>query len=201
MDFAIFRDELDILAQSHGFDSKKTGKNRLVLVLKKQMENAYIHMEITKQKLVVSFTIKHSSEDTQVKSFIPNTDDDFYINRLKLYIKIHEQIISNLNVLDTIEFSNDKLKDIFHVHSHEDIEFVVSRYKNKHSICNTDLLKIRTNIERLIESDITAHTVAKETGIARNTAYRILDGEASIDNITLKNAEILAEYWEQKKTD
>lgn len=54
---------------------------------------------------------------------------------------------------------------------------------------------MRNNILRLIASGVTAHQVAKETDIARNTAYRIFSGEASIDNITLKNAEILNEYY------
>lgn len=58
---------------------------------------------------------------------------------------------------------------------------------------------MRKNIERLIKSGITAHRVALETEIPRNTAYRIFRGEAKIDNITLKNAEILNEYYIKNK--
>ncbi len=58
---------------------------------------------------------------------------------------------------------------------------------------------MRKNIESLINSGITAHQVASDTGIPRNTAYRIFSGEANIDNITLKNAEILSNYWEEIK--
>jgi len=60
---------------------------------------------------------------------------------------------------------------------------------------------MRKNIERLIKSGITAHRVALETKIARNTAYRIFSGEAKIDNITLRNAEILNEYFFKKKEE
>lgn len=58
---------------------------------------------------------------------------------------------------------------------------------------------MRKNIEKLINSGITAHTVAVDTGIPRNTAYRIFSGEAKIDNITLKNAEILNDYFLKKE--
>src|SRR5690625_3059410 len=58
---------------------------------------------------------------------------------------------------------------------------------------------MRKNIERLIKSGITAHRVALETKTPRNTAYRIFSGEAKIDNITLKNAEILNEYYIKNK--
>lgn len=54
---------------------------------------------------------------------------------------------------------------------------------------------MREHIEALINSDITAYRVSKETGIPQNTATRIFNGEASIDNISLKNAEILSNYY------
>lgn len=54
---------------------------------------------------------------------------------------------------------------------------------------------MRDNIIKLINSGITAHKVAKETGLPRNTVYRIFRGEAELDNITLKNAEVLSDYF------
>lgn len=57
---------------------------------------------------------------------------------------------------------------------------------------------LRENIEKLIKSGVTAHTVSLNTGIPRNTVYRIFSGEASLDNITLKNAELLNKYYEEK---
>lgn len=57
---------------------------------------------------------------------------------------------------------------------------------------------MRNNIINLINSGITAHTVAVDTGIPRNTVYRIFSGEAKMDNVTLKNAEILNDYYLDK---
>lgn len=56
---------------------------------------------------------------------------------------------------------------------------------------------MRKNIEQLINSGLSAYKVSKETGIPNNTVVRIFKGEASIDNITLKNAEKLSNYWEE----
>ncbi|WP_332651629.1 hypothetical protein [Lysinibacillus sp. 54212] len=55
---------------------------------------------------------------------------------------------------------------------------------------------MRKNIEALINSGLSAYRVSKDTGIPNNTVVRIFSGEAKVDNITLKNAEILSGYWE-----
>lgn len=60
---------------------------------------------------------------------------------------------------------------------------------------------MRENIKKLIKSGITAHQVSKETEIPRNTAYRIFRGEAKLDNISLKNAEILNGYFLKNKEE
>lgn len=57
----------------------------------------------------------------------------------------------------------------------------------------------RQEIEELIASGITAHKVAKDTGISRNTIYRIFNKESSLNNITLLNAEKLSSYWREHK--
>lgn len=54
---------------------------------------------------------------------------------------------------------------------------------------------MRDNIIKLINSGRSAHTVSKDTGLPRNTVYRIFTGEAKLDNVTLKNAEVLNEYY------
>jgi len=56
---------------------------------------------------------------------------------------------------------------------------------------------MRENIIKLIESNIPALQVSKATGIPQNTVYRIFKGEASLDNITLKNAELLNKFYEE----
>ncbi len=57
-------------------------------------------------------------------------------------------------------------------------------------------LQMRKNIIKLIESSVPALQVSKATGIPQNTVYRIFKGEASLDNITLKNAELLNKFYE-----
>lgn len=58
---------------------------------------------------------------------------------------------------------------------------------------------MRENITNLINSRITAHTVSVETGLPRNTVYRIFSGEANLDNVSLKNAEVLNDYYIKNK--
>jgi len=58
-------------------------------------------------------------------------------------------------------------------------------------------INMRENIKKLIDSGIPALQVSKATGIPQNTVYRIFKGEASLDNITLKNAELLNKFYEE----
>lgn len=58
---------------------------------------------------------------------------------------------------------------------------------------------MRKNIEQLIKSGITAHTVAAETGLPRNTVYRIFTGETKLSNVKFGTIEILNKYWEENK--
>jgi len=60
---------------------------------------------------------------------------------------------------------------------------------------------MRDNIIKLINSGITAYTVANESGLPRNTVYRIFTGEAKLDNVSLKNAEALNEYFLNNKEE
>src|SRR5699024_4817592 len=62
-------------------------------------------------------------------------------------------------------------------------------------------MKMRDNIIKLINSGITAYTVANESGLPRNTVYRIFTGEAKLDNVSLKNAEALNEYFLNNKEE
>lgn len=60
---------------------------------------------------------------------------------------------------------------------------------------------MRKNIIKLINSGITAHRVSNETELPRNTAYRIFSGEAKLDNVSLRNAEILNEFYLKNKEE
>lgn len=55
---------------------------------------------------------------------------------------------------------------------------------------------MRKNIEQLINSGLSAYKVSKETGITLSVVQKIFNGTSSLDNISLKNAEILSNYWE-----
>lgn len=55
--------------------------------------------------------------------------------------------------------------------------------------------EIRENIQKLIHSGIPAFRVARKAGIPSNTVSRIFKGEASLDNISLKNAELLNKFY------
>jgi predicted transcriptional regulator len=60
---------------------------------------------------------------------------------------------------------------------------------------------MRDKILSLINSgEFNANEVATKTGIPTTTVYRIFNGEANLDNVTLKNAEKLAAFWEQNKS-
>lgn len=54
---------------------------------------------------------------------------------------------------------------------------------------------MRKQIEALIENKGICRKVSADTGMPLNTVRRIFTGEAKIDNITLKNAETLANYY------
>ena len=58
---------------------------------------------------------------------------------------------------------------------------------------------MRGSIENLIESGITAYRISKDTGISLSVVKKILNGTSKLDNLSLKNAEILAAYWKKQK--
>ena len=58
---------------------------------------------------------------------------------------------------------------------------------------------MRESIENLIKSDITAYRISKDTGISLSVVQKILNGTSNLNNVSLKNAEILSAYWEKQK--
>ena len=53
---------------------------------------------------------------------------------------------------------------------------------------------LRKEILKLIDSDITGYKVYKETGLSQTIISDLRNGKRNIDNISLKNAEILADF-------
>ena len=58
-------------------------------------------------------------------------------------------------------------------------------------------MDVRAKIQHLIDTGIAPTVLAKETNIPVATCYRILNGEASLDNLTLKNIEKLLKYHDK----
>ncbi len=55
---------------------------------------------------------------------------------------------------------------------------------------------MRELIQKLFDSDLSSLHIAKQTGVPQSTIYRIRKNERSLDNLTLKNAELLSEFAE-----
>lgn len=57
---------------------------------------------------------------------------------------------------------------------------------------------IRKAIISLLESEISAYRIAKDTGVNPATIQTLRNGDIKLDNITFKNAERLYDYAENK---
>lgn len=57
-------------------------------------------------------------------------------------------------------------------------------------------VQMRELIQKLLDSKLSSLQIAKETGVPQSTIYRIRNKERSLDNLTLKNAELLSEFAE-----
>jgi len=55
---------------------------------------------------------------------------------------------------------------------------------------------IKENIKRLLDSELTAYQIQKETGINRSTITRLRNGETPIGKMQLDNAIALIEFWD-----
>ena len=54
--------------------------------------------------------------------------------------------------------------------------------------------ELRKQIEKLLDSKITGYRIYKDTGLSQTIISEFRTGKRNLDNISLKNAEILAEY-------
>lgn len=57
-------------------------------------------------------------------------------------------------------------------------------------------VQMRELIQKLFDSDLSSLHIAKQTGVPQSTIYRIRSEERSLDNLTLKNAELLSGFAE-----
>ncbi|OSP84404.1 XRE family transcriptional regulator [Lacticaseibacillus paracasei] len=59
-------------------------------------------------------------------------------------------------------------------------------------------MKLRDKIQALLDSDATSYAIAKETGISNSTIVELRHGKRKLSNITLKVAEQLEKYYDQR---
>ncbi|MDN8760359.1 hypothetical protein Q0M59_18480, partial [Staphylococcus aureus] len=53
---------------------------------------------------------------------------------------------------------------------------------------------MRKQIEELLKSEVTGYRIAKKTGIGESVISNLRSGKRNLDNISLKNAELLAQF-------
>lgn len=49
---------------------------------------------------------------------------------------------------------------------------------------------MRNQIQKLLDSDLSSLHISKQTGVPQSTIHRMRKNERSLDNMSLKNAEI-----------
>ena len=54
--------------------------------------------------------------------------------------------------------------------------------------------KMRNQIQKLLDSDLSSLHISKQTGVPQSTIHRMRKNERSLDNMSLKNAEILYKF-------
>jgi len=58
-------------------------------------------------------------------------------------------------------------------------------------------MKLIDKVKKLLDSDITSYRISKETGVSVASIGATRRGERKIDNMQLKTAEKLGEFWDK----
>ncbi|HCQ3521805.1 TPA: DNA-binding protein [Staphylococcus aureus] len=53
---------------------------------------------------------------------------------------------------------------------------------------------MRNQIQKLLDSDLSSLLISKQTGVPQSTIHRMRKNERSLDNMSLKNAELLYKF-------
>lgn len=53
---------------------------------------------------------------------------------------------------------------------------------------------MRNQIQKLLDSDLSSLHISKQTGFPQSTIHRMRKNERSLDNMSLKNAELLYKF-------
>ena len=55
-------------------------------------------------------------------------------------------------------------------------------------------VKMRDLIQQLLDSELSSLYISKQTGVTQSTIYRMRNKMRSLDNLSLKNAELLYDF-------
>lgn len=55
-------------------------------------------------------------------------------------------------------------------------------------------VKMRELIQQLLDSELSSLYISKQTGVTQSTIYRMRNKMRSLDNLSLKNAELLYDF-------
>lgn len=60
-------------------------------------------------------------------------------------------------------------------------------------------MNIEEIIKQLLDSDISAYRIAKDTGVSQSIITRLRNGDRTIDQLTVGTAQKLIDYWKISK--
>lgn len=60
-------------------------------------------------------------------------------------------------------------------------------------------MNIEKQIQELLNSDISAYRIAKDTGVAQPVITRLRNGDRKIGKINVETAQKLIDYWKSQK--
>mgnify|MGYP004708042861 CR=1 FL=1 len=60
-------------------------------------------------------------------------------------------------------------------------------------------MKLKAQIQELLDSDISAYRIGKESGVSQPIITQLRNGHRSIGRLTVNSAQKLIDYWEQVK--
>ncbi|MFC6322700.1 XRE family transcriptional regulator [Companilactobacillus baiquanensis] len=63
------------------------------------------------------------------------------------------------------------------------------------------MVNIKETIQKLFDSGISGYRIAKDTGINSSQINKFRSGYSSIDEMAVKNAQLLIDYYERVKND
>lgn len=69
----------------------------------------------------------------------------------------------------------------------------------QHSLAEVQVLKIRDEIQELLDSNLSAYRIAKESGVAQAVITKLRNGDRKIENLTVESGQKLMDYWHRVK--